>query len=242
MKRYIYKLSEEDFYEFLLRYPFGVEVLKRNGEILFATYEPVEELNPLKVEEISTDWQNWKEKFKPVEVDDFVILPPWKKPVFIKPGMAFGTGLHPTTRLCIKALKSHLKEGWSVLDIGTGSGILAIVAKLLGASKVVGIDISEEAVRECRENAELNGVDVECIKAEPKEITERFDFVVANLEIKIFEEVLKDILPKIRKVGVFSGLYKEEDLKRFSELLGEPFTEVYEEEDWFCVVVNRANV
>ena len=237
MKRYIYKLPEEEFYEFLLKYPFGVEVLKKNGEITFATYEPIGELLPLKVEEVKTDWQNWKESFKPVEVEDFVILPPWKKPIFIKPGMAFGTGLHPTTQLCIKAIKEHLQEGWSVLDVGTGSGILAIVSKMLGASKVLGIDISEEAIRECRENAGLNGVEVECIKAQPREISGEFDLVVANLEIKIFEEVLKDILPKIRKVGIFSGLYREEDLERFSKLLNEPPTKVYEQEDWFCVVV-----
>lgn len=237
MKRYIYQLPEEDFYEFLLKYPFGVEVLKRNGEITFATYEPVGELVPLKVEEVKTDWQNWKENFKPVEVEDFVILPPWKRPIFIKPGMAFGTGLHPTTQLCIRAIKEHLQEGWSVLDVGTGSGILAIVSKILGASKVLGIDVSEEAVRECRENAELNGVEIECIKAQPKEISGEFDLVVANLEIKIFEEVLKDILPKVRKVGIFSGLYREEDLKRFSKLLNEPLAKVYEQEDWFCVVV-----
>ena len=239
MKRYIYKLSEEDFYEFLIRYPFGVEVLKRNGEVLFATYEPIKELTPIKVEEISTDWQNWKEKFKPVEVDDFVILPPWKRPIFIKPGMAFGTGLHPTTRLCIRALKKYFKEGWSVLDVGTGSGILAIVSKLLGASKVVGIDISEEAVKECEENAKLNNADIECIRAEPKDVKEMFELVVANLEIGIFERVLKDILPKIRLVGVFSGLYGKKDLERFAELLELPFLEVYEEDGWFCVVVKK---
>ncbi len=237
MKRYIYKLPEEDFYEFLVRYPFGVEVLKRNGEVLFAVYEPLKELIPVKIEDVITDWQNWREMFKPVDVEDFVILPPWKTPVFINPGMAFGTGLHPTTRLCIKALKKHLRKGWSVLDVGTGSGILAVVSKLLGASKVVGIDISEEAVRECKENAKLNKVSVECIKAEPKDIKETFELVVANLEIKIFEEILEDIIPKVGKVGIFSGLYKEEDLKRFSELLGKPIKETYEEEGWFCVVV-----
>ncbi|WP_461829009.1 50S ribosomal protein L11 methyltransferase, partial [Aquifex sp.] len=124
------------------------------------------------------------------------------------------------------------------LDVGTGSGILAVVSKLLGASKVVGIDISEEAVRECRENTKLNKVSVECIKAEPKDIKETFDLVVANLEIKIFEKVLKDVITKVGKVGIFSGLYKEEDLKRFSELLGKPIKETYEEEGWFCVVIN----
>lgn len=239
MKRYIYKLPEEDFYDFLIRYTFGVEILKRDGYILFATYEPLEGLTPLKVEEVNTDWQNWKENFKPIELDDFVILPPWKVPIFIKPGMAFGTGLHPTTRLCIKALKKYLRKGWSVLDVGTGSGILAVVSKLLGASKVIGIDISEEAVRECRENAKLNRVDIECLRADPKDLKGEYDLVVANLEIKIFEETLNNILPKVKKIGIFSGLYREEDLKRFSELTNKPILEICEEDHWYCIVVRK---
>ncbi|RUM32436.1 MAG: 50S ribosomal protein L11 methyltransferase, partial [Aquifex sp.] len=202
IKKFLYSLPEEEFYELVYSKNLSVEILKREeGSVTFATYEEVKGLTPVKVEEVKENWESWKERFKAIEIDDFVILPPWKKPVFIKPGLAFGTGLHPTTQLCIKALKKYVGKGFSVLDVGTGSGILAVISKLLGAGRVLGIDISEDAIRECRENAELNKVDVECLKAQPKDIKESFDLVVANLEIHIFERVLKDILPKFKKVG-----------------------------------------
>ncbi|AAC07828.1 ribosomal protein L11 methyltransferase [Aquifex aeolicus VF5] len=241
IKRFVYSLPEEEFYELVYSQNLSVEVLERKEiEVIFASYKEIEGLTPEKVEEVKEDWENWKEKFKPIEVEDFVIIPSWKKPVIVKPGLAFGTGLHPTTQLCIKALKKYLKEGMTVLDVGTGSGILAIVSALLGAKRVVGIDIDEKAVNECRENAELNKVKVECFRAEPKDVNESFDLVVANLEIHIFERVLKDILPKFKKIGIFSGLYKEKDLKRFEELLGGlKVKEVFEKENWYAVVVEK---
>ncbi|GAB6066330.1 50S ribosomal protein L11 methyltransferase [Aquifex pyrophilus] len=240
IKKFIYALPEEDFYNLVYEKSLPVEVIKREkGQVIFALYREIEDLKPLEVQEIKEDWERWRERFKPIEVNDFVILPPWKRAVYIKPGMAFGTGLHPTTRLCIKALKKHLNEGMSVLDVGTGSGILAIISKMLGASYVLGIDVSDDAIRECEENAKLNGVEINCFKAEPRDIKENFDLVVANLEIKIFRGVLKDIKPKFRKVGIFSGLYREEDLKEFEKLLGMGFYEVLEEENWYCVVVKK---
>ncbi len=240
IKKYIYELPEEEFYELVYSENLPAEVVnKKEGKVVFALYQELKKLKPLEIQEVKNDWEKWKENFKPVEVDDFVILPPWKRAVYIKPGMAFGTGLHPTTRLCIKALKRYLKKGMSVLDVGTGSGILAIVSKLLGASKVLGIDISEDAIRECKENAKLNKVRVNCLKAEPKDINETFDLVIANLEIKIFKDVLKDIKRKFRKVGIFSGLYKEEDLREFEKLSEMNFYEILEEENWYCVVVKK---
>ena len=109
------------------------------------------------------DWgENWKRFFKPVQVTSrFVVKPPWSKarlkrgqiPININPGMAFGTGTHATTKLCIRALEERLKrKGLSVLDVGTGSGILSIVAAKLGAKEVWGIDIDGVAVEIAREN------------------------------------------------------------------------------------------
>jgi len=241
IKRFIYSLPEEEFLEFVYENSVPVEVVKRQeGVVYFAVYKKIDHLKPVKVDEISDDWKNWKENFKPIEIEDFIILPPWKKPVFIKPGLAFGTGLHPTTQLCIKALKKYLKSGMSVLDVGTGSGILAVVSKLLGASYVLGIDISDDAVRECKENAELNGLKIECLKAQPKDISKSFDLVVANLEIQIFEKVLKDILPKFKELGIFSGLYREEDLENFKSMVKDyKILEVLEKEEWFAIVLKK---
>lgn len=114
------------------------------------------------------DWANaWKQYYHPVKTGErLVIVPAWEEytpaenEVIVKmdPGMAFGTGTHETTRLCAKLLELHMPVGGRVLDIGTGSGILAIAAKKLGAGEVYACDIDPTAVRVARENAELNGV------------------------------------------------------------------------------------
>ena len=165
VKKFIYRIHEEDLDDLLLDVGVsqtGIEIVDRlPGEVVIATYEPLKGYDPAEIRDVSTDWENWKENFKAVEVEDFVILPPWKKAVFINPGMAFGTGLHPTTRMCIKMMRELLSEGDSVLDVGSGSGILSIVAKLSGAERVLAIDVSEEAIRETMENASLNGIELE---------------------------------------------------------------------------------
>ena len=241
MKRFLYRLSEEELSEALLHKPVAIEVLQREGNTLtVASYEPLVELEPVSVEEVSEDWKNWKQNFGPVEVGDFVIMPPWKRPVLINPGTAFGTGLHPTTQMCIELLSEYVREGDSVLDVGTGSGILAIVSKLLGAGRVLGIDISKDALRACEENAKLNGVEVETFLGTPSEIKERFDVVVANLEMSIFRKELKHLLPLYKRVAIFSGIYREDELEQFLKLAGTPADyRVESREDWYCIIVNR---
>ena len=117
------------------------------------------------------DWiNNWKEYFHPFTVDDILIKPTWeavpeehrdKLMIEIDPGTAFGTGSHETTQLCIRALKKFVKSGDRVLDVGTGSGILAITALKLGAAEAFGTDLDECAVSAARENAEVNGISEE---------------------------------------------------------------------------------
>ena len=244
MKRFLYRLSEEKLGEILVEKPLPLEVLERMGnELLIASYEPLGSLEPVRVEEVSEGWENWREGFGPVEVEDFVIIPPWKKPVFINPGMAFGTGLHPTTRLCIKMMKEYLKGGDSVLDVGTGSGILAVVAKKLGAGRVLGIDISPEAIRSCEENAELNGVYIECRRAKPSDVRERFDLLVANLELSIFKRELSHIIPLFIRCAIFSGIYGKSELEEFLKMLekkGLKVDRILEDQEWFCVGVGDA--
>ena len=126
-------------------------------------------------------WQNnWKQYFKPFRLyDNIVILPTWEEYDDIRPGdtvvriesvMAFGTGTHETTKLCIGQIKKYLKEGQSVFDIGSGSGILSIISVYLGAGYVHGMDIDPDAVRASLENAEANGFD-----------KDRIDFTCGNL-------------------------------------------------------------
>jgi ribosomal protein L11 methyltransferase len=167
----------------------------------------------------------WKKSFKPILVtDDVVILPEWDKSDFpgkivvrIKPGMAFGTGDHATTQLCICALAKSVKPRDRVIDVGCGSGILSIVAVKLGGSHALGLDIDQDAINNAEENIVLN--DVENV-AEIRQGTanagippKSFDVAVANISrIEIVESYDK-IAPLVKNGGIliFSGVLDGEE-------------------------------
>jgi len=150
------------------------------------------------------DWgEEWKRGLGPVSVGRVFLRPSWVEArpppgaaeVVLDPGMAFGTGTHPTTGLCLEAVDAFLaaRPGASVLDVGTGSGILAIAAAKLGAGRVVGIDDDPVAVEVARENAERNGAAVD-VRIDPAgALRGRFDLVVAN----ILANVLVALAPAI---------------------------------------------
>ncbi len=235
-KKYIYRLSPEDFYQFLAECGKGVEVLSEGESFVeFALYEPLEKLKPIEVLEVQV--LSPQKVFRAIRLGNLMVLPSWIKPVVIRQGVAFGTGLHATTRLCLEMLQGFLQEGWSVLDVGTGTGILAIASKRLGAGKVLAIDIDPLAVEECKHNSKENCVQVECLQAEPKQIQEPFDLLVANLELSIFKRELAHLRKLFRKVGIFSGLYGKEELDAFLELLELKPAKIKRLEDWYCVVV-----
>lgn len=139
------------------------------------------------------DWiNNWKEFFKPFRIDDTIVIKPtWEEltgvnegdlVIEIDPGTSFGTGAHETTKLCILGLKKYMKEGYDILDAGSGSGILSIIAKKLGAKNVLGIDIDELATAAAIENAKVNGLDAEEIFLEDmKENEEKLNFITGNI-------------------------------------------------------------
>jgi ribosomal protein L11 methyltransferase len=155
------------------------------------------------------DWAHaWKKFYKPLRIGRRVVLKPsWEEfpaqpddvIIELDPGMAFGTGLHPSTRLCVAALEEIVQPGDAVLDLGTGSGVLALVAAKLGARSILATDIDTLAVRVARENAERNGLPVgENLRIEagsvPGGLAGAFQVIVAN----ILAEVL---------VGLFEGAY-----------------------------------
>ena len=157
---------------FLTSYPVNLEeILKTERELLKSRGFTDNELGSWEItldEKENQDWsKKWKEKWTVTHVTDKIaVVPSWLEyhpqkdeiTITLDPGCAFGTGTHQTTQLCMKALEKYLKKGDSVADIGTGSGILAILAKKLGAKEVYGCDNDETVIEVCKENAVINNV------------------------------------------------------------------------------------
>ena len=169
-------------------------------------------------------WRDkWKEYFKPTKLSNTIVVKPtWREyepsegetVIEIDPGMAFGTGTHETTMLCIRMIEKYMHGGYKVLDVGSGSGILSIAAAKLGASDVLGIDIDEDAVRVSNENYELNKVS-DRAKAIVGDLTVGVDYkaniVVANLLADIVMRLSKDAKRHLGENGIFitSGILTE---------------------------------
>jgi ribosomal protein L11 methyltransferase len=156
------------------------------------------------------DWAHaWKRHYKPMRIGKRVLLTPaWEEPnalpddvvVRLEPGMAFGTGLHPTTRLCVAALEKWVSQGDSLLDIGTGSGVLSVVAAKLGAKLVIATDIDPLAIRAAKENARLNGVPIA-----PNQLIVEQGSIPAGQDGR-FSVVVANILAEIL-IGLFEAAY-----------------------------------
>lgn len=202
----------------------------------------------------SRDWsREWRKYFTPIQVSSRIVLhPPWidvdaEIPVAILPKMAFGTGGHESTRLCLLALEAKVSPGCSCLDIGTGSGVLAIAALQLGASRVLAIDTDQAAIDNATENFVLNL----CEKPKPAvrrctvgEVKERdFDLVLANIQSSALVPILPQVRDKLAKngVGVFSGLLAHEERSFVARLeeTGFVIEQVEKENEWICVTTGR---
>lgn len=205
------------------------------------------------------DYQNsWKKYLFTEKVSErFVVKPTWREYepkddeliIELDPGRAFGTGSHPTTSLCLKLMEENIKEGDSVIDVGTGSGILMIAADRLGASEVYGTDIDELAVESAKENLELNGISEDRAKVYLGNLVsvvngKKFDVVVANILVDVLLILLNDISKVVKKDGlvIFSGIIDEkcELLKREVEALGMEILEVKADKEWRAMLI-KAN-
>ncbi|KAF6585828.1 MULTISPECIES: 50S ribosomal protein L11 methyltransferase [Paenibacillus] len=212
------------------------------------------------------DWANaWKQYFKPLRVSDrLTIKPTWEeyepasedeKIIELDPGMAFGTGTHPTTSLCLRTLESVIQGGEEVIDVGTGSGILAIGAVKLGAKHVLALDLDPVAVSSARENTRLNELE-ERITIKESDLLSVLNasdptlgiqlpvkLVVANILAEIILLFIDDVYNALQPGGIYiaSGIWKnkEEAVETALKAAGFEITEINRDEDWLAFVARK---
>lgn len=237
----------------------------RDDLVSFKSLDSGNEFGSLRIE-IDTmheeDWENnWKQYFKPIYVGDrLVIKPQWEeisdgegKIVFnIDPGMTFGSGQHETTRLCVETLDAAVKKGDKVLDLGCGSGILSIIALMLGAGEARAVDIDPNCKKIAYSNAALNGIgeDVYTVldgniltDEEFKCSMEKsgpYDIVVANIVADVIIPLAADVRRYLKQGGTFiaSGIIEMriDEVKAAIEQNGFVIEEIKKENDWYCII------
>lgn len=204
------------------------------------------------------DWvNNWKQYFHPMPIGQrLLIRPVWEEEydsngrivLDIEPGLAFGTGSHPTTKLCLETLEKYIDEGSTVLDIGCGSGILSIASLLLGAKSALGVDIDALAVKTAQANALQNGFDESRFTAIKGNLSDRvdgkFNVVVANIVADIIMEFNTQVGKFLDDGGVYitGGIIEsreDEVLYSFAQN-GFEVIERFEEKSWLVFVVKKA--
>ncbi len=202
------------------------------------------------------DWaESWKQYYKPVRLGKKIIIKPsWEeyqkkeKDIIIEldPGMAFGTGTHETTIMCTETLEEYVKPGDVVYDIGTGSGILSIVAAKLGAEKVIGVDLDPLCVKVAKENIEINKVEniVEIKNGDLLEVIDnKADIIVSNIIAEVIAGMTKDLKNYLNDKGIFiaSGIILEKiDLVENTLIKnGFKIIEIKKTNVWACIVASK---
>jgi ribosomal protein L11 methyltransferase len=255
---------------------FYVDAEENVEELLSKVREGLKELsefvtigngNIIVTETEDKDWiNNWKEFFKPFRVDDTIVIKPtWEEltdskegdlVIEIDPGTSFGTGAHETTKLCIVGLKKHMQPNSIILDAGSGSGILSIIAKKLGAKEVLGIDIDPNATNSAIENAQVNELPIQ--ESDLSFVTgniieddgirtqigrEKYDLVVANILADVIIPLSEVIGENLKPGGIFisSGIINIKEAAVRKALLKNHFNilEVNKMGDWVSFVVEK---
>lgn len=210
------------------------------------------------------DWiNNWKQYFHQFTIDDILVIPSWEEAepenegrlvLHIDPGTAFGTGMHDTTQLCIRALRKYITRDTVLLDVGTGSGILAILSLMFGAKKAIGTDLDICAVDAVRENKEANGIPEDSFELligniiTDKEVQDQvgyecYDIVVANILAEVLVPLTPVIVHQLKKGGIYitSGIIddKEETVAAAVRAAGLTVLDIQHQGEWVSVVARK---
>lgn len=234
-----------------------VDVVKKN--VVNGVYGDNADFGRLHVESVIVDDEDWKDKwkefFKPSKITDrLVVKPTWEEyekaegelVIQIDPGMAFGTGTHETTTLCMTLLEKYLKDGQSVMDVGCGSGILAIAAALLGSKDILGVEIDPDAVRTAIENVELNQVD-DVITVQQgdltKDVDKVVDLIVANLMAPLVIQLSGAAAEHLTPNGIYisSGILveKRDMVAEAVREAGFEIIEILEKGEWCAIAAQK---
>lgn len=253
---------------------FYLEEEEDKEEVLAAVRRELEELRSFidigegSIEESQTedvDWvNNWKKYFHQFYVDDVLIIPSWEevKPededkmiIHIDPGTAFGTGMHETTQLCIRAIRKYVTEGAEVLDVGCGSGILGMLALKFGAGHSLGTDLDLCAIDATHENMEVNGIRKDQYEVMIGNIIddttvqdavgyEKYDIVAANILAEVLVPLTPVILHQLKPGGIYitSGIIDDKETKVVETVkaAGLEVLEVNHQGEWVSVVARKA--
>ena len=252
---------------------FYLEEGEKTKELLLNVGKELEEMRAYvnvgecTIEESQTedvDWMNnWKKYFHQFYIDDILVIPSWEKVkaedegkliIHIDPGTAFGTGMHETTQLCIRALKNYVKAGDRVLDVGCGSGILGMLALKFGAEYSVGTDLDPCAITAAKENLEVNGIPEGMMEVmigniiDDKAVQDKigygkYDIVAANILAEVLVPLTPVIVNQMKPGGIYitSGIIddKEETVVETVKEAGLEILEVNHQGEWVSVTARK---
>jgi ribosomal protein L11 methyltransferase len=202
------------------------------------------------------DWNlQWREFFRPDRVTkQLTVFPAWESipkhveghVIRIEPGLAFGTGQHPTSRMCLEAMERvSLPRAWTMLDVGTGSGILAIYGAKLGASRIMALDVDPEAIRSAEENIRLNHIvgAIEVSSMPLEELKGPFSLLTANLTLGVILQLLPHFSRLVDPGGwlILSGLLTDQagDVQDYFPRYGFSEYEALKQAEWVCIIARK---
>ncbi|WP_459128650.1 50S ribosomal protein L11 methyltransferase [Guggenheimella bovis] len=228
-----------------------VIIVYAEEKVLEALRKQYKKKYKVEIEELEEqNWNKlWEQSFQGTLIHDKVFVrPPWIEPledkidILIDPGMAFGTGTHETTKGCITALIKYMRPTYDVLDVGSGSGILSILAKKFGACHLEAVEIDSMAVKNAMLNQSLNGIHyIQHEGDKTCEVEGTFDLVLANILPEVHKHLYKDFLRLVKPGGIIilSGILDSREEEMLDYFKGFEHVETFPENDWVTVVLKR---